>query len=1051
MISCLPYTPTQHTLPSFLVIDFSRRARAVYETAQKQLVDSADNVPEGSFQHIYSKENPKYPLDIFDRLNSDQIKRLSNVLNIQSGIKFDSVLGSGGFGCVFSGMKGGDYIAVKFEVLEGSEFSALEREAQVYSQFGPSNRVDDIPLPKTINAISPSAGKNCHFFASVPINPGVFTVNVMCMEYLDIGKVLNIWRDGKAKLADHLEVTAYLRYLILDVLHAMLYLVHKGIANRDFKLPHHVGYRPDSEQLVVFDFGLGEVKGICYGNPEPSIPPNRKQQSISAGIVAASTTRIEPRFGRKRPGTRGYRAPFLANTQDLGHFTDIWSAAASILKLFRKCPRDTEGSQAYEASLLLVVRKKDFQEFLKFALEGRNVGEMKDSCRRLLELAYSLFQSTPFDGHAVPSPEDALTAALFSEFALCSVFEKQEMETILRNEGIVIRGKILPSGKIQRPVLLILDIFGLMVLTIFKCEIGDQAGEYCGRVRSWSPNKWSRESFSMHAVRVEAVKILDGAIRKDLPLEVLIKAGVGSMFMSSRTDPSVSKSGNVNLIERLKGRRSLQIEGIPLESIPMNFREKVNECTVITWDYNWAQAQSGIGMSEVQIKKAMGNNSRGCISAIEARWRPRVMDHKERILREGVFSDATEPFPESCDGDDKTELCTLFGDCFCDSASINPVRSLDCSSFMPFEPDFRPRKGHVWVVPKKISDDERSKLTFVADAKDFREGFHASQNKCGTALVQGLDRIFRDEWNAALSVVKELADEHCVHDVFIYAGDRPHVLNAGRKRKKLGYIGEFENAPATYMKKTMAFILPEYKVAIGKRVRESEKPEVEQCELIREIPPPIEELGEVQSEHTDAAVLNPDNLDGCMDILRANLQAVLNSQGPLSFFYPFTSGYCLIVFPTAHQPAIECLKNFARHYEPAKKAFFTSNVHANNGDWKAAWCGFTVNRLRKLFPGQCFDPVCIHVDLGEVLVISSYLPHCGVPVEGIRGFVAATHKVPMLFKFNVHILISFDLCCWQDSNFTFLHDTSEIIRASFCFGGMNALMTSIPQARRRIS
>ena len=135
-----------------------------------------------------------------------------------------------------------------------------------------------------------------------------------------------------------------------------------------------------------------------------------------------------------------------------------------------------------------------------------------------------------------------------------------------------------------------------------------------------------------------------------------------------------------------------------------------------------------------------------------------------------------------------------------------------------------------------------------------------------------------------------------------------------------------------------------------------------------------------------------------MDILRANLQLVLDSKGPVSLFFPFTSGYCLVVFLIAHKPAIECLKNFARHYEPMHDAFQKMHPKASASDWKAAWCNFTMRRLRRLFPGQSFEPVCIPVELGEVLVISSFLPHCGVPVGGIRGFIAATYEVPLAMQ-----------------------------------------------------
>ena len=113
-------------------------------------------------------------------------------------------------------------------------------------------------------------------------------------------------------------------------------------------------------------------------------------------------------------------------------------------------------------------------------------------------------------------------------------------------------------------------------------------------------------------------------------------------------------------------------------------------------------------------------------------------------------------------------------------------------------------------------------------------------------------------------------------------------------------------------------------------------------------------------------------------------------------FQPNVSGKSIVVFPTAHKPAIECLKNFARHYEAARAAFFEARKPKPKvSEWNAAWCGCNVMLLRKLFPGETFNPVCVPVDVGGMLAVSGFLPHCGLPVDGIRGFIAATYEVPM--------------------------------------------------------
>ena len=964
-----------------------RRARNLFKAAHINKHPGYNINQVGTFYHLSQQAVDSPELDI---LKSNQKEKLSQILTAYSDIHFESLLGSGGYGSVFKGRlkSEGDWVAVKLEVLDRTKLDlALEREAKVYNTFSPSCRAAaDVPVPKTFAAFRSAAGKNSHFFASVLLDSEV-TANLLCLELLDTETPAQIWKDAKQQLHSELEVTAPVRYLILEFLHALLYYVRHGIAIRDFKAPHHVGYRNDG-QLVVFDMGLAEVVGYKYQSS-----PTRRQRKITkgieVGIEAVSVERTEPRHGQPRPGTHGYRAPFKADTQDLGHFADIWSAAVSIVKLVRECPKDDEGRRAFEKSLYDVIRKEKYEDFEKFALEGWGDVEVKDSCRRLLKLAYMMFQSTPFDKSPREPPDKALIAALFSEFALCSIYEEKDFEMRLREEGIVIDGKIARNGKIQRPVLLILDRFGLMILSIFKCNIGDLAGEYCGRVICLSSGTYSSESFSLHSVTVSPGLILNGAPCKALPLRTLMKGGVASLFLSSRQNPGISTPGNVGLVDRLKARSSLEIDGIELESIPMFFRENVDECTLLTWDYNWANAQHPFGMSEAQIRKAMESNSPNDMAEIEGRWRSRVMEHKARLLLDQPpFTDAIRGTANSNDG---AISCTLLGDCFCDSCSINPVLSVDCRGFSQFIPSVKPLDACVWGIPPMISDSERLKLTFEADDPDFRAKFWAAQEEFAAAIVQGFDRIFPDELEAAVFGAEAVANENCGNDVFMLPGG-----SAGKKRKKLGYIGRFPNAPATYMCKCMEYSLPDHEVAIGTRIHDVKKPAEPQCELIRELPAPEDEEGEVQAVHVDCPILNPKCVPDCMNILRANLQCVMESKGPLSLFFPLTSGYSLVVFLTAHKPAIECLKNFARHYEPARTSFKEMNPRASDKDWLAAWCGCTIRYLRKRFPDQQFKPVCIPVQVGEMLAISSFLPHCGVPVEGIRGFIAATYKVPTL-------------------------------------------------------
>jgi serine/threonine protein kinase len=297
----------------------------------------------------------------------------------------------------------------------------------------------------------------------------------MCIELLDTDAPKKLRKEGAKQLADNLEVTASLRYLTLEALHATLYLVRKGIAHRDLKWPHHLGRRIGSGQLVVFDLGLAEQNGKSYSSTVRArlgTNKSRQRNSVEPAIIKTGCPRAQADTPQHRheAGTPGYRAPFTVDTQELGHFADIWSGAASILRLIRKRTGRDEGRQ-FEKELHAVVQKQNFDEFLLFVLEGKDRSKMKDSCRRLLKLAFQMFQSTPFDGKPRPTPEKAITTALLSAFALCYIFEEQEMEKRLCEEGIVIDGKTFSNGKIQRPVLLIKHCtLGLLVLTIFASK-----------------------------------------------------------------------------------------------------------------------------------------------------------------------------------------------------------------------------------------------------------------------------------------------------------------------------------------------------------------------------------------------------------------------------------------------------------------------------------------------------------------------------------------------------------------------------------------------------
>jgi hypothetical protein len=580
------------------------------------------------------------------------------------------------------------------------------------------------------------------------------------------------------------------------------------------------------------------------------------------------------------------------------------------------------------------------------------------------------------------------------------------LEKKLCEEGIVIDGKICPNGKIQRPVLVIKHgTLGLLVLTIFGSKADDPACDYFGRKRGISSGgDYSDASFSLHAITTVPGLIVDGTPSKKLPLSVIIKGGVGSLVMSSRSYPYTSTPGSLYLPERLCGPKTFhKVEGFEdqvFESIQMYFRKDFEGGKIPMWDYDWATAQDGLGLSAEQIEEGMRANSASAIAEIEEQWRDRVSAHKAVLLEKyPMYSDAADDpgTQDTCstpEGDGPRGRCTLVGDCCCPSDSVNRARGVDVQDFFScVQSSIRPTKSHVWKEPSMICADELKKISFVATDDQLQTRFVIALSEQGFAIVNELQEKFPSEFLKAIEHAPATAALHCKHPVFIYPAKYGNALDAGRKRKLLGYIGGFENTLEVFMRLCMEHVAPGYRIATGQDVKGNV---VQQCELIREIPPPENEQGEVQCVHVDAAVRDPQQDKDCMAILRTNFQYILDSKGPLSLFFPFEREYRLVVFPTAHKPAIECLKNFARHYEAARAAFFKAHKPKPPvSEWKAAWCGCNVRLLHKLFPGQNFDPVCVSVDVGGMLAVSGFLPHCGLPVDGIRGFIAATYEVPL--------------------------------------------------------
>jgi hypothetical protein len=250
--------------------------------------------------------------------------------------------------------------------------------------------------------------------------------------------------------------------------------------------------------------------------------------------------------------------------------------------------------------------------------------------------------------------------------------------------------------------------------------------------------------------------------------------------------------------------------------------------------------------------------------------------------------------------------------------------------------------------------------------------------------------VFPELFAKAESYARENKERLCTQSIFIYPAHPSGDPDVGRGEKKLGYFNE-NCITAQLLQRILELIRPGYSPL--KATRSRAKP-IKLLELIWQLAPPPGLEPQVQVHHVDAAVWLPgaeEEENG--GVLRSNLQAVLKGNGPLSVFVPFDDDYYVIVYLSGHILAIECMKHFCRHYARAKVEYLHQNPGTNDEQFQAVWCGGTVQYIRELYPDVQLEPVRIPVRKGDGLAISGFLPHCGPPVPGLRGFILAGPEV----------------------------------------------------------
>jgi len=893
-------------------------------------------------------------------------------------VQLDSGLGHGGYGTVLSctAFSAGSQqkAALKFEVRPWSDNSCLEHEARVYQTLSGSGRKEnpENPLPSLVRALKNGM---THSFMKIPIE-GHDIVRILCIELVDLEPQAILKRAHTVFKAES-RIEASFREITLKLLHASLYIFQNGVTHLDLKL-EHLAYRRFTRELLILDWGLAELKGKTYQNvDEMEKVSKRARISIDPSFGLPYGESVLPRFSCDRPGTAGSRPPFGLDGTFVGScLVYIWQLAVILLGLFLPMPyRETEAKR-YELALFDAVRKENLELFMIFALGGDSCPNA--SCRQCLELVHNLFQ----DARSKTDPVKAITRALLSNFSLYYTAETVELENQLSNEGVLVDGWLYDDGRIQRPLVLVkIPKFGLVSIILLDSQEGEMATSYCGRVVDGPGKHLSSVCFCLHALPLGCGKVLNGQPCDLLPLMHMINLrAVGSLIMSSRRDPKRDTHGNIGLPDRLKANalKASAMQGADVRLMDMVYRRNSKYGQLQSWSYDWAHAFGHIYLPSDMVKEYM--RPEGLIDdldLLDEKTLEIVMKHRLKLLREGQWRDAD------------------WNQCTCDR------RSLECSSTCTFlqrfdkiktyTPELRPAVGKVWVPPQAADTQVMAKLTVSANQLD-------SEPECpipliagfGACLVSGVSEKIPDLFAEAERYAKSNCNAICNRSIFIYPPKQSGLADVGRGEKRLGYLKE-DSAIGRCLLKILALIRPGYKPLKATRTKCTT---VTQLELIWQFHPPPRFNGQVQVMHVDATVRGLPG-GGAHDdgFLPRNVQAVLDGRGPLSIFVPFDDDYYVIVWLTGHKLAIECMKHFSRHYIRAKQVYFQEYPDTTDEQFEAVWCGGTVQYLRELCPDVQLKPVCIPVRKGDVLAISSFLPHSGPAVPGIRGFILAGPEV----------------------------------------------------------
>ena len=601
------------------------------------------------------------------------------------------VQGTGGFGIVIHGKAvirgmGHDQqnFVAKFEIDKcDSETSAIRRELNILREYDQPRKPNNC-IPSTVGLF-----QGLHHYGEIKVD-GI-TARIMVMEKLE--PYLQPLRDEAQKLflSDGRLLPAW-RNGCRDALNALLFLHTNDVAHLDLKSEHFM--KNSNNKVKVVDYGLSQTSKNNY---RPCHTHQRKVTQVHASSQQPTMTYVQkvdyrstskPMLNILGYGTPGYKAPEIvtegcSTTIKDRKKHDLWSLGIIFMEAVYKLPQDTDGRNQFEKDLLNAVSEKNFKTFLDFIikpnLEGSpahftlsnaariEAGEqalksgvaeqdriMQVRAGFVLELLRLVFQFLNPAAEDRISIESAFVSCFISEYQPVSL--EEEYELIIK--GKMVDGIVNPDGENQNPsVILLIPGQGLHTLSLIKTKAGAPVGGYGGVCSCLTARDSAvcAERFCLHVLPAAGLQI-DGSPGINVTLDNLAKARCpGSLFASSRVDPSESREGNVLNPQTARGKPQETVlvngtiiyskDGDPpnaaiddrtvIYSYPMYARIDMSYGISFTWCYNWSTVCGGCALSEDLIAKRMNAHGKGIPEhAMEI-----VLQRRAEVLAAGIFFD----------------------------------------------------------------------------------------------------------------------------------------------------------------------------------------------------------------------------------------------------------------------------------------------------------------------------------------------------------------------------------------------------------------------------